>query len=150
MKIPALFTRRSMRPKFAIAASATFTAVSFLLISPSTRTRSLEGFRSLDLLIVREFPTTRYPRPNSACVSESPMPLEAPVTIAVGISVLLMALLSFQMRFQSIDSRMRLILWKVFHYAKMHEHRNPLPAFGLRRIHASAVRNRMLPDCFYQ
>jgi hypothetical protein len=34
----------------------TLTAVSFLLTSPSTRTRSGKGFRSFDLLIVREVP----------------------------------------------------------------------------------------------
>ena len=48
-----------MRPNWLMAAAATFTAVSFLLMSPSTKTRSADAFNSFDLLIVRELPTTR-------------------------------------------------------------------------------------------
>src|SRR6267142_1372028 len=54
MKIPALLTSRSIRPKCWMAASTTLTAVSFLLTSPSTRTSSGEGLRSFDLLTVCE------------------------------------------------------------------------------------------------
>jgi hypothetical protein len=34
-------------------------AVSFLLMSPSTRARSAEGFKSFDLLIARELAATQ-------------------------------------------------------------------------------------------
>src|SRR5262249_8772445 len=71
-----------MRPKWLTAASATFEAVSFMPMSPSTRTRSAEGFSSCDLLTVRELPTTRKPRWSSARVMPNPRPLDAPVTIA--------------------------------------------------------------------
>jgi hypothetical protein len=43
------------RSKCLMAASATFMAESVLLMSPSTRTRSDEGFKSFDLLMLREF-----------------------------------------------------------------------------------------------
>jgi hypothetical protein len=42
-----------------MAASATFMAVFFLPMSPSTRMRSDEGFKSFDLLMLRELATTR-------------------------------------------------------------------------------------------
>ena len=84
MKIPALLTSRSIRPKCLRAASTTWTAVSFLLTSPSTRTRSGEGLSSFDLLIVREVATTRQPSSSSACVTPKPIPLDAPVTMAMG------------------------------------------------------------------
>src|SRR5215813_9485217 len=71
-----------MRPKWLTAASATFEAVSFMPMSPSTRTKSAEGFSSFDLLTVRELPTTRKPRSSSARVMPNPRPLDAPVTIA--------------------------------------------------------------------
>src|SRR5215467_6541198 len=71
-----------MRPKWLTAASATFEAVSFMPMSPSTRTRSADGFSSFDLLTVRELPTTRKPRWSSARVMPNPRPLDAPVTIA--------------------------------------------------------------------
>src|ERR1700756_4673743 len=53
MKIPALLTSRSIRPKCLRPASTALMAVSFLLTSPSTRTRLGQGLRSFDLLIVR-------------------------------------------------------------------------------------------------
>jgi hypothetical protein len=43
-----------------------------------------DRFRSFDLLIVREVPTTRQPRSSSAYVTPRPIPLEAPVTMATG------------------------------------------------------------------
>src|SRR5215469_9403392 len=90
-----------MRPKGFRAASTTLTAVSFLLTSPSTRTRSDEGLSSFDLLIVREVATTRQPRWSSACATPRPIPLEAPVTIAtacwvVFIEVFLVEVVGFQ------------------------------------------------------
>src|SRR5258708_39599828 len=69
-------------------------AVSLLLTSPSTRTRSGEGVRSFELLIVREVPTTRQPRSSSACVTPRPIPLEAPVTTATGCWVVFIEYLS--------------------------------------------------------
>src|SRR5262245_49583122 len=63
-------------------------------MSPSTRTRSAEGVKSFDLLIVRELATTRYRRSSSARVMPNPMPLDAPVTMATGRS-LVFALIAF-------------------------------------------------------
>src|SRR5215471_13376237 len=56
--MPAQLARRSMRLKCLIAASTTFMAVSILPISPSTRMRSDEGFKSFDLLMLRELATS--------------------------------------------------------------------------------------------
>src|SRR6201981_1318642 len=85
-----------MRPKWRTAASTTFEAVSFKPMSPSTRTRSADGFSSFDLLTVRELPTTPKPRWSSARVMPNPRPLDAPVTIATCCSpaFLLMAFVS--------------------------------------------------------
>jgi len=65
-----------------------------LPMSPSARTRSAEGFKSFDLLIVRELATTRYRRSSSARAMPNPMPLDAPVTMATGC-LLLFALIAF-------------------------------------------------------
>src|SRR4029077_5218861 len=88
--MPALFTSKSIRPKCLIAAFITWTAVSFLLASPSTRTRRGDAWSSFDLLIVREVPTTLQPRSRRAWVMPKPIPLEAPVTMATGCSDLFM------------------------------------------------------------
>ena len=47
-----------MRSKCLIAASTTFMAVSISPMSPSTRMRSDEGFKSFDLLMLCELATT--------------------------------------------------------------------------------------------
>src|SRR5262244_2242112 len=116
MKMPALLTSTSMWPNRSSATSNKRLLTSGRPMSPSIGTKRSGDPSASDAFFrrdsVRAFPMTEYPRSSNARVIARPIPLEAPVTIAVfvSISILLVALVRHGERWRVRSSSIR---WKM-------------------------------------
>src|SRR5438128_9471263 len=87
--MPALLTSASIELKRDSAVSTILAAVAGSPMSPSTRATWLEAATSVDWVIFRELATTLKPRSTNPFTIPAPIPCEAPVTMAVFCTLLM-------------------------------------------------------------
>jgi hypothetical protein len=88
-KMPALLTSTSIDLKRDSDVSTILAAVAGSPMWPSTRATWLDAATSVDCVTFRELATTLKPRSTNAFTIPAPMPCEAPVTMAVFCSLLM-------------------------------------------------------------